>query len=72
VADYTGPPTGDPAPKEWQPPLTALPEPPRTLPEQDHAAIDEMERAALNVTIVVAAAALLILVAVLCSFALLP
>ncbi|MBB5870471.1 hypothetical protein F4553_003850 [Allocatelliglobosispora scoriae] len=70
MGDYAGPPTGVPAPKGWQPPLAALTEPPRILPEQDHAAIDEIERSARNVTLAVAAGALLILIAVLCSFAL--
>jgi hypothetical protein len=57
-------------PAWWRPPRVVHPAPPRDLPEQDHAAIDEAEHSARRFTLVVAATAsavLMLMLAVLCG-----
>lgn len=68
--DYTGPPPTNPPPPNWRPPLVAEPNPPGTLPEQDHDRIDVEEQAARTLTTgigLVAGAILLVLLLVLCA-----
>lgn len=66
---YPGPPPTTPPPPGWRPPVVVPPAPPRELPPQDHAALDQAERTARQVTWLVAAAAGLITLAVLCGLA---
>lgn len=61
---YAGPPPTTPPPPGWQPTVIAAPAPPRHLPAQDHSALDAQERAALRFTLMVAAAAGLVLLVV--------
>jgi hypothetical protein len=66
---YTGPPPTTPPPPGWRPPVSFEPIPPRKLPPQDQAALDEAERDARRVTWVVAAVAGLIALVVACVLA---
>ena len=69
-APYAGPPPTVAPPPGWRPPLVVQPPPPRALPGQDMAAIDEAERSARTVTYgigMVAGAITLVLVCLLCS-----
>jgi hypothetical protein len=70
VPPYAGPPHADPPPPTWRPPTVAEPPPPRALPAQDFAALDESERSARTVTYgvgLVVGAIALILMCLLCA-----
>ena len=65
-----GPPPNDPPPAGWRPPFVAEPVPPRALPAQDEAVLDESERNARTVTYgigMIAGALMLVTVCLLCS-----
>jgi hypothetical protein len=67
---YNGPPVSAPPPADWRPQHVVEPTPPRRLPEQDHAAIDEREARARTVTIglsIVAGAVMLIILCAVCG-----
>jgi hypothetical protein len=64
---YQGPPRTTPPPTGWRPPHVIQPAPPRRLPEQDHAAIDEDEARARTLTRGLAMVAGALLLVVLCS-----
>jgi hypothetical protein len=67
---YAGPPRADPPPPGWRPPTVSQPPPPRALPAQDQAALDDAEGSARTVTYgvgMVAGAILLIIMCLLCS-----
>jgi hypothetical protein len=64
---YQGPPATTAPPAEWRPPHVIQPAPPRRLPEQDHAAIDEDEARARTMTRGLAMVAGALLLVVLCS-----
>lgn len=66
---YTGPPRSIPPPPDWRPPTVVQPAPPRTLPPQDHDALDAAERTARRVTWVVGTVAGVAAVFVLCLLA---
>lgn len=66
---YSGPPRSIPPPPDWRPPKVVRPAPPRTLPEQDHDALDAAERAARRVTWVAGGIAGVVMVFVLCLLA---
>lgn len=66
---YSGPPRSSPPPPDWQPPKVVRPAPPRTLPEQDHDAIDTAERSARRATLVIGAVAGAAMVFVVCLLA---
>ncbi|GAA1800486.1 hypothetical protein GCM10009682_22640 [Luedemannella flava] len=70
---YPGPPPSNPPPTGWRPEHVVQPPPPRSLPAQDHDAIDAAETKARGVTFGVAllvGALLVVLVCVLCARAL--
>jgi hypothetical protein len=70
---YQGPPPTIAPPAGWSPPQVVQPAPPRSLPRQDHAAIDEDEARARTLTrglAMVAGALLLVLLCSLCGRAL--
>jgi hypothetical protein len=70
---YQGPPRTPPPSAHWRPPLIAEPPPPRTLPRQNAAAVDEEEGSARTMTYgigLVAGAVALILMCLLCARAL--
>lgn len=70
---YPGPPRVNPPHPDWRPPTVAQPPPPRELPPQDPAAIDEAERSARTVTYgvgLIAAAVAMIALCLLCGRAL--
>ena len=52
MAQYPGPPIASPDPA-WQPAVVEAVDPPRTLPDQDHAAMDAVERSATRFTLLV-------------------
>lgn len=64
---YQGPPTATPPPTGWRPPYVVEPPPPRRLPVQDHARIDEEEARARTLTRGVGLVVLAILTIVLCA-----
>jgi hypothetical protein len=67
---YAGPPQAPPPQATWQPPVVSQPPPPRSLPAQDPAALNDAEGSARTVTYgvgMVAAAVLVILMCLLCS-----
>lgn len=64
---YQGPPPTTPPPADWRPPHVIQPAPPRRLPDQDHAAIDEDEARARTLTRGLAMVAGALLLVVLCS-----
>lgn len=67
---YAGPPPTIPPPPGWRPPVHVQPAPPRRLPPQDMAAMDDAEQRAQRVTYgigAVAAVVLVILTCLLCS-----
>jgi hypothetical protein len=66
-AGYEGPPRTTAPPAGWRPPQVVQPAPPRRLPEQDHAAIDEDESRARTLTRGLAMVAGALLLVVLCS-----
>ncbi|MFY1634338.1 hypothetical protein ACN27F_13845 [Solwaraspora sp. WMMB335] len=70
ASGYCGPPVGTPPPPGWRPPLVVNPAPPRSLPAQDAAALDEAERGARTVTYgvgMIVGAVMIVLVCLLCS-----
>jgi hypothetical protein len=70
ASGYTPPPPTVAPPAGWQTPLILTPAAPRQLPQQDHAAIDQSEQSARNVTAVVgivATAVVIVLLLVLCG-----
>ncbi|HEY8473103.1 MAG TPA: hypothetical protein VIL37_10785 [Natronosporangium sp.] len=69
MSSYTGPPPTTPPPRDWRPPVTYQPLPPRKLPPQDHAALDAEERDARRFTLGLGAAAAVIAVVVACVLA---
>lgn len=67
---YAGPPPTAPPPPGWRPPVVQQPAPPRTLPGQDQARLDEAEASARTLTFgvgMVAGAVLLVVICLLCS-----
>jgi hypothetical protein len=62
---YEGPPRSTAPPADWRPPQVYQPAPPRRLPDQDHAAIDDDEARARTLTrgLAMVAGALLLVVA---------
>ncbi|HEU4421148.1 MAG TPA: hypothetical protein VFR67_01255 [Pilimelia sp.] len=67
---YTGPPPTEPPPPGYRTPHLIRPAPPRTLPAQDLAGLDEAERAGRTLTLgigMIAGAVVLILGCLLCS-----
>jgi hypothetical protein len=64
---YHGPPMSAPPPAGWRPPHVVEPAPPRRLPEQDHAAIDEQEARARTLSLGFAIVAGAVMVIVLCA-----
>jgi hypothetical protein len=56
---YTPPPPTAPPPVGWRPVVVVATAPPRSLPPQDHAAIDADESAARRFTVAVAVVAML-------------
>jgi hypothetical protein len=72
-AAYTGPPTAPPPPSGWHPPVVMQFPPPRSLPPQDLARLDETEQQARTISYGVAmvtGAIMILLVLVLCGRAL--
>jgi hypothetical protein len=70
VALYSPPPPTIAPPVGWRPAHLVPTAPPRTLPEQDHDAIDAAEHAARTFTVAVGAIAVVVLIvlfAVLCG-----
>lgn len=70
---YSGPPASSPPPPGWRPEVVLQPPAPRSLPPQDHAALDAQERAARTLTQgigLVAGAVLLVVLCALCARAL--
>jgi hypothetical protein len=61
VNEYPGPPIPSSPDGARQPEPVEQPDPPRALPEQDHAAMDAAERSARRFTLLIAAAAGVIL-----------
>lgn len=67
---YPGPPVAPPPPPEWRPPVRIQLPPPRSLPPQDHEALDAAERSARTFTYgvgMIAGAVLVVLTCLLCS-----
>ena len=67
---YTGPPRSTPPPPDWRPQTVVQVPPPRELPRQDSAAIDDEEKQARTLTYgigMVAGAILLIVLIVVCG-----
>ncbi|WKU02106.1 hypothetical protein Q2K19_07620 [Micromonospora soli] len=67
---YAGPPPTTPPPPGWRPPLYVQPTPPRQLPAQNMATMDQAEQQAQRLTYgfgAVAAVVLVILTCLLCS-----
>ena len=64
---YQGPPSSNAPPADWRPPQVYQPAPPRRLPDQDHAAIDDDEARARTLTRGLAMVAGALLLVVLCS-----
>jgi hypothetical protein len=64
---YQGPPPTTPPPTGWQPPHVIEPPPPRRLPPQDLARMDEEEASARSLTRGVGLVVVAILVIVLCA-----
>ncbi|WP_067508691.1 translation initiation factor 2 [Actinoplanes sp. TFC3] len=67
---YEGPPKQPPTSPHWRPPVVSQPPPPRSMPAQDNAALDEAEGAARTTTYgvgLVAGAIALILMCLLCA-----
>jgi hypothetical protein len=60
VTQYPGPPISSPDPT-WRPAVVEAVDPPRTLPHQDHAAMDAAERTAARFTLLVGGIAALTL-----------
>jgi hypothetical protein len=72
-APYAGPPPTEPPPPGWRTPQVVRPAPPRNLPQQNLAEVDEAERSARTLTYgvgMIAGAVVLILICLLCSRAL--
>jgi hypothetical protein len=70
VPRYSGPPRTDPPPGGWRPPVVPQLPPPRSMPAQDMAALEESEGSAKTVTYgvgLVAAAIGVILMILLCG-----
>jgi hypothetical protein len=70
---YTGPPPTNPPPLGWRPPVVVQPPPPRALPEQDLAGLDDAEQQARTLTFgvgMIAGAIMIVLMLVLCGRAL--
>jgi hypothetical protein len=70
---YAGPPRSVPPPPGWQPPVVVEPAPPRTLPAQDHEALDVQEQSARTLTIgigMLAGAVMLVILLLVCGRAL--
>ncbi|MEV4759021.1 translation initiation factor 2 [Micromonospora sp. NPDC049559] len=67
---YPGPPAGVTPPASWRPPVYVQPPPPRRLPEQDLAGVNQAEQSARTVTYgvgLIAGAVILVLMCLLCS-----
>jgi hypothetical protein len=67
---YQGPPRSTAPPAGWRPPAVYQPAPPRRLPDQDHATIDDEEARARTLTrglAMVAGALLLVVMCALCG-----
>jgi hypothetical protein len=64
---YQGPPRSTLPPADWRPAKVVEPAPPRRLPPQDHAALDEDEARARTVTRGIALVTAALLVVILCA-----
>ncbi|HEX6873428.1 MAG TPA: hypothetical protein VF163_20205 [Micromonosporaceae bacterium] len=67
---YTGPPAESRPPAGWQTPRVIEPAPPRRLPDQDHASIDQAEAQARTTTFgltILAGAVMMVLLCTLCG-----
>jgi hypothetical protein len=67
---YTGPPPTTAPPLGWRPPVVVQPPPPRALPEQDLAGLDDAEQQARTITYgvaMIAGAIMIVLMLVLCG-----
>ncbi|BCJ36817.1 hypothetical protein Athai_43200 [Actinocatenispora thailandica] len=67
---YEPPPPSTPPPAGWRPPVVVPTAPPRDMPAQQHARIDEEERAARTITYgvgLVAGAVVLVLIIMVCA-----
>jgi hypothetical protein len=64
---YQGPPVSAAPPADWRPQQVVEPVPPRQLPEQDHAAIDDRESRARTLTVGLAIVAGAVMLIVLCA-----
>lgn len=63
---YAGPPPSTPPPPGWRPPVHVQPAPPRSLPPQDMAAMDQAEQRAQRLTYGVGAVVAVVLVLLTC------
>ncbi|MEE3919607.1 hypothetical protein V2I01_18445 [Micromonospora sp. BRA006-A] len=63
---YAGPPPSTPPPPGWRPPVHVQPSPPRRLPPQDMAAMDQAEQRAQRLTYGIGAAVAVVLVLLTC------
>ncbi|MFJ1538074.1 hypothetical protein ACIODS_05975 [Micromonospora chalcea] len=63
---YAGPPPSTPPPPGWRPPVHVQPAPPRRLPPQDMAAMDQAEQRAQRLTYGVGAVVAVVLVLLTC------
>ena len=69
-APYAGPPRSQPPPPGWRPPQVVHTPEPRTMPGQDHAAMDDVERSAATITTgiaLVSGAVMLVMLLILCG-----
>ncbi len=64
---YQGPPPSNPPPAGWRPARVVQPAPPRRLPEQNHAAMDDQEARARTLSLGLAIVAGSVLVIILCA-----
>jgi hypothetical protein len=64
---YQGPPLSNPPPAGWRPTRIVEPAPPRRLPEQNHAGMDEQEARARTLSLGLAIVASAVLVIILCA-----
>lgn len=69
MSGYQGPPRMTPPPFGWRPQVIVEVPPPRRLPSQDHAAIDDEEARARTVTYGIAAIAAALILVLLCAVA---
>jgi hypothetical protein len=67
TSPYPGPPPSNPPPAGWRPEHVLAPAAPRTLPVQNHDAIDAVERRARQLTKAITVAAGAVLLVLLCA-----